>query len=149
MPLARDMSVSVLTQLNNCLTLCDKFDFVDLLPVPLAVTNLFHQYLSSNMNDHKTVSWQVIAVAFKLKVFAPFIQGAQDLNGELPGPKIEPNWGPPSKPSDDTDNVRNKLMHAFWHACPSFDRALIIKIIENPELLSQKSFIETIKESSG
>ena len=101
------------------------------------------------MSDHKTVSWQVIAVAFKLKVVAPFIQGAQDLNGEIPGAKIEPGWGPTSKPSDDSDNIRHKLMHAFWHAYPSFDRPLIIKIIENPELLSQKSFIETIKESSG
>ena len=45
------------------------------------------------MSDHKTVSWQVIAVAFKLKVVAPFIQGAQDLNGEIPGAKIEPGWG--------------------------------------------------------
>ena len=56
----------------------------------------------------------------------------------------------PSKaPSDDSDNVKHKLMHAFWHACPSFERSLIIKIIENPDPLSNKSFIEAIKESCG
>ena len=79
--LAKSKSQIILTELNNCLTLCDKFDFVDQLSVPLAVTNLFTLFLSSNMSDHKEVNWQVIAVAFKLKVFARFIQCAQDLNG--------------------------------------------------------------------
>ena len=66
---------------------------------------------------------------------------------KIPG-SVKVNIGSNIAPKDNNENLRHKLLHAFFHAYPGLKRSTVDMILDHPEKLGQNSFIEAVSTLS-
>lgn len=106
------ISGELLAQLNECLSHCTTFDFIDEIKPKLPV-KFFFQEIGSFMVQHTLVAWQTLVVALKLQRIRDFLISAMDSETKkIPG-ILGKNITEKQSPKSGSENLRHKLLCAF------------------------------------